>query len=163
MLKNFLCALIYFLFQILFLGCGDLMDTLLATTAEHVQKFQIHLNDMNPSIMARNIMILKIITSCDFNPEKDEDLNFLWDVWYNATWPEITQKRFLGVLKDLVNEKLPQNVIIPEGSHLQSVKRIWSGWCKTVSESHFKSTTLFANILLERYNPFREIVTCLEI
>lgn len=113
--------------------------------------------------MARNILMLKIISARDFNPEKDEDLNFLWDIWYNATWPEITRKRFLGVLKDLVNEKLPQNVIIPEGNHFQSVKKIWSAWRKSISENHFESTTIFANILLERYNTFREIVEFLEI
>ena len=139
------------------------MDTLLATTAENIQKFQIHLNDMNPSIVARNIVMLKIISARDFNTEKDEDLNFLWDIWYNATWPEITRKRFLGVLKDLMNEKLPQNVIIPEGSHLQSVKKIWSAWRKSISENHFESTNLFSNMLLKRYNTFHEIVGFLEI
>ena len=126
------------------------MNTLLATSAENVQQFQIHLNDMNPSSLVRNIMMLKIISAHDFNPRKDEDLNFLWDIWYNATWPETTQKRFLGALKDLINEKFPQNVSIPEVSHLQSVKNVWSVWRKTVSGKPIESTVLIDNILMGR-------------
>lgn len=127
------------------------MKTLLASTAENVKQFEIHLNDTNPSILARNILVLKIISAPDFNPEKDEDVYFLWDIWYNATWPETTRKKFLGVLKDLVNGKLPQNVIIPEGSHLQSVKKVWSSWRKTLTENHLESTTLIQKICIERY------------
>jgi hypothetical protein len=41
---------------------------------------QIHLNDLNPSVVARNITNLKIISAPDF-PEDDKDFSFLWDVW----------------------------------------------------------------------------------
>jgi hypothetical protein len=74
-------------------------ETLQATTAEHVHNFHFHLNDNCPSIVARNIMILKILSAQDFDPNKEEDFSFLWDVWYNTEWPEITRKRFLIVLK----------------------------------------------------------------
>ena len=132
------------------MGCGDLMKTLLASTAEIVQQFEIHLNDQNPSILARNIMMLKMISAQDFDPEKDEDFNALWDIWYNATWPETTRKRFLGVLKDLMNGKLPKNVIIPDSSHLQSVKKIWSSWRKTLTENCSESTILIQKMSFER-------------
>jgi hypothetical protein len=95
-------------------------------------------------------MMLKMISAQDFDPEKDEDFNALWDIWYNATWPETTRKRFLGVLKDLVNGKLPQNVIIPDGSHLQSVKKVWSSWRKTLTENRSEPTILIQKMSLER-------------
>jgi hypothetical protein len=95
-------------------------------------------------------MMLKMISAQDFDPEKDEDFNALWDIWYNATWPETTRKRFLGVLKDLMNGKLPQNVIIPDSSHLQSVKKIWSSWRKTLTENRSESTILIQKMSFER-------------
>jgi hypothetical protein len=54
------------------LGCGDLRKTFHAITTKHPQ--HIHLNDALPSILARNIMVLKIVSANDFNPD-DTDLS----------------------------------------------------------------------------------------
>ncbi len=107
----------FFIPKVLFLSCGDLRNTFQATTCKNPQKLEIHLNDFHPSVLARNIIILKIVSASDFNPDNNEDLGFLWDVWYNMDWPEETRKRFLSVVKELMNEKLPDNVSIPNKSH----------------------------------------------
>ena len=65
-----------------------------ATSTEKLNHVQFHLNDMNPSVVARNITILKIISASDFNPDDDKDMAFLWDLWYNTEWPDETKQRF---------------------------------------------------------------------
>ena len=51
---------------------------------------------MNPSVVACNITILKIISASNFNPDGDDDkdMAFLWDLWYNTEWPDETKQRF---------------------------------------------------------------------
>ena len=97
--------------QILLLRFWDLMNTLETTASDNKGKhLHIHLNDVNTkhnAVMARNIVMWKIISAKDFNPNNDGDLAFLWDVWYNAEWMESTKKRFQIVLKDLPDGNLP--------------------------------------------------------
>lgn len=100
--------------------------------------------------MARNVLVLKIISANDFNPYDIADLSFIWDVWYNAEWSEITQKKFLLVLNDLLDENLPQNVLIPEACHLQKMKNVWSSWHTTASKDQSESELLMKNIQKER-------------
>ena len=113
----------------------------------------IHLNDALPAILARNIVVLKIISAQDFNPYDIDDFAFIWDVWYNAEWSEITQKRFLLVLNDLLNETLPQNIHIPKASHLEKLKKVWSSWHSTASKDRLKAELLMKKIQKERYHP----------
>lgn len=134
----------------LFLGCGDLRNTLQATANENAKGFLISLNDNNPSILARNITILKILSDKSFNPEKEEDLSFLWDVWYNAEWPELTRIRFLVVLRDILDGQLPKNVSVPDTKQLQSLKQVWSSWLATCSGDESKWTSFMQEIKKER-------------
>lgn len=110
-----------------------------------IEKFQFHLNDHHPLILARNIALLKIISSSDFCPEKQEDFNLIWDIWYNIEWPENTRKRFVKVLINLLDGNLPDNVIVPENG-FSTLKEIWNSWfstcCKTKSESELLMMTL---------------------
>ena len=141
----------YFGFQVLFLGCGDLMNTLQSTLYEHTRNLHIHLNDKNHSVLARNLLMLTVI-SHGFTPEKEEDLAFLWDVWYNLEWPETTLKRFQEVLKNLLNGELPQNVLIPNSSHLESLKKVWTLWSVVASKRPCQSKSLMENVRSERYS-----------
>jgi hypothetical protein len=108
-----------------------------------VGALEIHFNDFQPSVLARNIIILKIVSASDFNPDNDEDFGFLWDVWYNMDWPEETRKRFPSVMKELTNEKLPDNVSIKKKSHLEKLKSLWSNWHSVSS----KNKTDFESLL----------------
>jgi hypothetical protein len=111
---------------------------------------QIHANDRNPSVVARNITILKIISASDFNPEDDEDFDFLWDVWYNLEWPEVTRKRFQGVLKDLLNGVFPENVSVPKTSQSEMLKKVWSSWLSVLSKTESEASILMKKVGLER-------------
>ncbi|EFX73625.1 hypothetical protein DAPPUDRAFT_109720 [Daphnia pulex] len=136
--------------KVLLLGCDDLRNTFQATTSKNPQNLEIHLNDLSPSVLARNIIILKIVSASDFNPDNDEDFGFLWDVWYNMDWSEETRKRFLSVVKELTNEKLPDNVSIPNKSHLEELKSLWSNWHSVSSKNKNDSVSLLRKVWGQR-------------
>ena len=86
--------------------------------------------------MARNILILGIILEGDFNPNDQEDINFLWDVWYNAEWPETTLRRFKKDVEELIEKGLPENCVIcfaPDSTQLLKLKNIWSSWLSSLA------------------------------
>jgi hypothetical protein len=136
----------FFIPKVLFLGCVDLRNTFQATTSKNPLNLEIHLNDVHPSVLARHIIILKIVSASDFNPDNDEDFGFLWDVWYNIDWTEKTRKRFLSVVKQLMNEKLPDNVSIPNKSHLEKLKSLWSNWHSVSSKNKTDSVSLLRKV-----------------
>ena len=82
------------------------MNTLEASTTNHLKNLHIHLNDKNSVVLARNILILKVISDEDFDTAKDDDIAFLWDLWYNLEWPESTEKRFMKAVKRTVGWKI---------------------------------------------------------
>lgn len=116
-----------------------------------MKHLHIHLNDCNPSVMARNLLILKIISADDFNIEDKEHVSFLWDIWYNAKWPETTQKRFQSILNELLKNNLPENAVIPKSTYLQSLKAVWSAWKSISSKSRSESEFFMKKISEERY------------
>ncbi len=125
------------------------MGTLEASTTEHLKNLHIHLNDMEPSVLARNILILKVLSEAKFDLNNQKDLSFLWDVWYNTEWPESTKIRFQDVVKDLLDGFLPENVSVPNGSHLEKLMSVWRWWSSSLS-SQFQSKSFIENILKER-------------
>ena len=126
------------MYQVLFLGCGDVMKTLEVSTTKHLKNVHIHLNDKNSLVLARNILILKVISDEDFDTAKDDDIAFLWDLWYNLEWPESTEKRFMKAVRELLDGKLPENVVIPNRSHLELLVKVWCGWISLFSKTHCK-------------------------
>ncbi len=119
-------------------------------TNESFNKWEIHLNDFSPTVVARNIVILKIVSTFDFNPEGKEDFAFLWDIWYNLEWSEITRKRFQQILKDLLNGSLPINVSFSKTSQFEMLKEVWSTWLLISSESGSKASLFMKKIDDER-------------
>ncbi|EFX73562.1 hypothetical protein DAPPUDRAFT_109654 [Daphnia pulex] len=90
----------------------------------------------------------------DFDPNKEEDFSFLWDVWYNTDWPETTRKRFLVVLNDLLDEKLPENVTVPDPNHYKCLKKIWKVWYTISSRNQSESEMLLCKSKLQRSELF---------
>lgn len=127
-------------------------NTLEATSKFGIQNFVFHLNDCNPLNVARNIMILKIISESKFNPEDQADLNFLWDVWYNAKWPEHTRSRFMVVLKELLDNQLPENATVAvTNGDLLKLRNIWASWYLTCSKNGIELNMLMNDNSKERY------------
>ena len=132
----------------LFLGCGDLRNPLkTAVCSSPGKKIHLHINDYNLPVIGRNVLILMIASSSNkFNPENQEDMNYIWDVWYNATWPESTLKRFVGDLRCLLDDEvaLPNNIIISESSH-NALKALWAKWITMAN------TLSAEDVLFDRY------------
>ena len=139
------------------LRCGDLRNTFQATATKDPHNVEIHLNDRHSSVLARNVIILKIISAHDFNPDNTEDFGFLWDVWYNLDWPEETRKRFVSVVKELIDEIFPENVAIPNKDHLKKFKSLWSNWLSGSSRNQNDSQSFLRNIIEQRYNCFKDL------
>ena len=119
--------------QMLFLGCGDLLNPLYAVAgSSENQKLSIHINDDNFSVIARNILILKIVFNPDFDTNSNLDINYVWDVWCNATWPQSTVERFLKDIKELLDEPLPVNVILADLKSKEKLQSIWKEWLCTI-------------------------------
>ena len=115
--------------QLLFLGCFDLRNPLTAIISSPADwKLDIHITDANLPTFARNVAMLKIITSKTFDPSKENDFQYLWDVWCNATWSESTEKRFLQDISSLERQKFQEGPVILDASSQKKVKELWSGW-----------------------------------
>ena len=105
----------------------------------------LHVNDVKPAVVARHILFLKVISNQNFEPENQEDMSYLCNLWYDATWTKSTLQRFIKDIKSLLNEPLPENIAIPEMSHKAAVRDIWASWLLTV-----KSCSV-ADVLASRY------------
>ena len=79
----------------MFLGSGDLRNALLtvAKLTDAYKKLNIHFSDDTDIVTARNILLVHIMLSNDFDPENSEDMDFIWDIWYSLQWTEGTRKR----------------------------------------------------------------------
>lgn len=131
---------------------------MLLTTASSPSSnlLDIHLNEINPSVVARNILILQIISDKDFDIDGEEDIAFLWDLWYNAEWPESSRKKFRVALKNLLDGVLPENVTVSlSNSSSQSLNEVWNAWYSTSSKIESESHMLMKEIHNQRYtNPY---------
>jgi hypothetical protein len=110
---------------------------------------EFHLNDSNPGVVARNIAILKVISMRDFNPNDREDLDFLWDVWYNKVWPETTKERFLVVLTELL-EGLPEPFVHVVISNSSVLKDLWLKWKADLGQTTCESRKIMEDINNEK-------------
>jgi len=59
------------------------------------------MNDVDSVVIARNIVLLEIISS--INPDNLGDIEYLWDVWYNIALTQRHYVRLQETLKKLLN------------------------------------------------------------
>ena len=88
----------------------------------------VHLKYSCPLTFARNVLIVKVISTDDFNVNEVDDLSYLWDLWYNVVWPKSTFDRFVKDVKELVDRGLPANCSIIKSDQLGELKDIWTEW-----------------------------------
>ena len=113
----------------LFLACHNLRSPLVtAVGSPHIKILDFHVNDANPAVIARHILLLKVVSDGNFNPENEEDIGYVWNVWYDAAWPQSTLDRFIEDIKSLLNEALPENLTIPDMNQRKAVRGIWIKW-----------------------------------
>lgn len=83
--------------------------------------------------MARNILYLQIISDKAFDPCNQDDISYLWNVWYDMKWSEQTKSRFLKELYYLCGGNLPKNTYINEKDEKPLIN-IWKKWLVMASE-----------------------------
>ena len=99
------------------------------------QNMNLHLNDASLSVIARNVLIIKIISCPKFNPKNDDDMGYVWDIWYNATFSRSTAKRFTEDVRCLIDNPVSTSIIIPKSSYLEELKAIWTEWLSKIKSS----------------------------
>lgn len=97
---------------------------------EQPKSLNFHLNDYDPTIIARNALLLEVAGS--INPDVSEDLNFLWNVWYNMALSEAHFVRLKQTLSTFVErnfDDLHSNVLkFQDAAVLKECRDIWKDW-----------------------------------
>lgn len=117
----------------LLLGCGDVRNIL--QTVLEVNKLKptpnsltFHIDDIDDVLLARNAVLIQLANTID--PDKREDLEFIWNVWYDLQLSEQNHQRLRSVLSDILENPL-------ESLHLGSehcsaaIKKVVKFWLKT--------------------------------
>lgn len=117
---------------------------------DHGAILNIHVNHACPLSLARNVLLVKVFSAPSFNVEKDGDINYLWDLWYNAVWPKSTVHRFAADVEDLIKGSLPECCFAMESRHIDELKETFSGWLSSLKVFLSKPTRV-ERILKERY------------
>ena len=95
----------------------------------HDTILDMHLNTNSQLSLARNILVLKVISSPKFNSLNSEDLNYLWDLWYNASWPQSTVVKFLDDVKELIQLNFPEELLFSlNDKEMSELKSTFNGW-----------------------------------
>ena len=122
--------------QILFLNCHDLRNVLQTISSKTSKNgsLNIHLNHSCPFSLARNVLILKVISTTNFNANCAEDFRYLWDIWYNVEWPTKTLDRFSKDVKELIDMGLPEHNLDFDSHQLNDLKDVWRNWLLSLTK-----------------------------
>lgn len=83
----------------LFLGSGDLRNMLhLIKTSSSSIPWEFHLVDINPCIVARNILFIHLLN------DEIASVDDLWSIWYDF----LLEKRVYSYLQNLINKLVDQ-------------------------------------------------------
>ena len=121
--------------QVSFLASGDLRNVFFMASycPEAYHELDIHISDSTEIITARNYLITQVIFSGSFDPESLTDCQYLWDMWYGFQWNEVTRKRFVRDVKQLLKNKLSNSSVIPHGAKFNPIlQKILRSWLNTV-------------------------------
>ena len=108
---------------------------------------QIHMNDVCSSTIAWDILITHIIIALDFDAKNPTDIQYLWDVWYSAQWDDVTTKRFLKHVDQLLAKQWRKNITIPKADDLRILQNIWTYWKNTAEQM---TANTFSSVLEQR-------------
>ena len=71
--------------QVIFLNCSDLQPVLQTVTGvKKTNCMNLLINDDTALSLARNVAILSIISSPEFDPSDMDNIEYLWDIWYKT-------------------------------------------------------------------------------
>ena len=123
--------------DLLLLASGDVRNILYTVSEITLRKPQecpkilnFHLNDYDPTIVARNAVLLEVAGS--INPDVSEDMNILWNIWYNLALSEAHFVRLQKILSSFVEKSFdgpdPSVLKFQDGAVLEECRNIWKDW-----------------------------------
>ena len=90
-------------------------------------RFQV--NDVDNEVIARNIILLEIISST--NPDDLSDVEYLWDVWYNMTLTQGHYTRLKVTLEKLLDGSGSSLWKFGDRQMKKQVATTWKSWLET--------------------------------
>ena len=90
---------------------------------------RFYVNDMDNEVIARNIIILEIISA--INPDDLSDVEYLWDVWYNMTLTEGHHARLKVTLERLLDGSSSSLWKFGDRKTKKQVTMTWKSWLET--------------------------------
>lgn len=127
----------------------NVLFTIASKNIGHGVHLNVHLNNNCPLSFARNVLVVKVFSAPNFNADAAGDIEYLWDLWYNAVWPKSTLDRFVVDVRDLIENGLPKCCFSMESSHIDELKEIFNGWLLSLKTCLTKPTQV-TRILKER-------------
>lgn len=125
-----------------------MLHTIMSKPDKEDSVLNIHLNHSCPFLLARNILILKIVSAANFSISSPEDVNYLWDVWYNFEWSQKTRERFTADVNSLVGSGLPvEHCSALNKSQLDELQEIYKGWLLSVEERLSEASQIKKKVL----------------
>ncbi|BDA51221.1 hypothetical protein COCOBI_18-0980 [Coccomyxa sp. Obi] len=119
-------------FEALFLGCGDVRNVFAtardASTYRSLKHLTVHVNDNTRQIIARAALILLLANELD--TECEEDMHFMWDVWYCLDLSHAQNSRLKQYLDRLVAGDYGMQVDMSISTGEEAVRGVWRGWIR---------------------------------
>ena len=95
--------------DLLLLASGDVRNFLCTVSElserkphERLKSLNFHLNDYDPSVVARNAVLLEVASV--INPDIKADVDFLWNIWYNLGLSQANFDRLRKILSELLEK-----------------------------------------------------------
>jgi len=92
-------------------------------------------------------LITHIISASEFNPERVDDLQYVWNVWYSTQWDSSTAKRFSKDVLEILAHKWQKHIVVKDDD-LGVLDGVWKYWIANIS--NMKPGTC-SQILHQRY------------
>lgn len=122
--------------EVLLLACGDVRNFLCSLSDlssrkphEHPKSLSFHLNDYDPSVIARDAVLLEVASV--INSDVPADVEFMWNIWYNLALSSADFDRLRKVLSELFERNFDSDESIlkfQDDDVLQKCRNIWDDW-----------------------------------
>ena len=125
--------------DLLLLASGDVRNVFYSVSEISLRKakecpksLSFHLNDYDPSVVARNAILLEVASS--INTDVSDDVDFLWNTWYNMTLSEAHFARLQRILSELIDKGFDSDELtvlkFQDSAVLKECRDIWNDWKK---------------------------------
>ena len=122
--------------DLLLLGSGDIRNFLFTVSELSIRKphespksLSFHINDYDPSVIARNAVLIQVAS--EINPDIPADVDFLWNIWYNLALSHDNFYRLQQVLCGLIEKKFDSAESILKFEDIAILREccaIWKDW-----------------------------------